>query len=233
MVSVSGIRGILGEGMNPEVAARYTGAFARLVGRGCVVVGRDSRPSGPLLASAVFSALRFAGFDTIDLGLSSTPTVELMVTELGAAGGIIITASHNGPEWNALKLLGPDGEFLDEGAIERLKEIVGGEGQVFTEPGEAGSFSRNGEGDSIHIDKILALGRIDSILIAAAGLTAVVDCVNGAGSRIIPALLERLGVDVTEIFTDPDEPFPHNPEPRPENLSELAAEVFEVSPSMK
>jgi phosphomannomutase len=202
MISVSGVRGRLGGGMNPEVAARFTAAYASHIRSGPVIVGRDTRPSGPLLASTVFSALRFKGLTAIDLGVASTPTVELMVQELAAAGGIIITASHNGPEWNALKFLGSDGEFLSGEEIERLKELVTSGESLFDAPGDMGLLESNDSGDDVHIRRILELERIDRGRIAKAGLRAVVDCVNGAGSRIVPALLKRLGVSVVELFTD-------------------------------
>jgi phosphomannomutase len=225
MMSVSGIRGLLGEGMNPEIASRFTAAFARGLGGGMVVVGRDSRASGPLLADAVGSTLRFAGRSVVDLGIVSTPTVEIMVTELGAAGGIIITASHNGPEWNALKFLGPQGEFLGPEEMERVIELVRGDGPLHPVPGELGALKRDDTGDEVHIRKILDLPLIDIEAVASMGFTAAVDCVNGAGSRIVPALLGRLGVETLELNTDTDKPFPHNPEPRPEHLGDLAAAV--------
>ena len=225
MMSVSGIRGLLGEGMNPEIASRFTAAFARGLDGGIVVVGRDSRPSGPLIADAVDATLRFAGFAVVDLGVVSTPTVEIMVRELGAAGGIVITASHNGPEWNALKFLGPSGEFLGASEMERVIELARSGEPLHHAPGELGALRRDDTGDAVHIKKILELELIDREAIASAGFTAAVDCVNGAGSMIVPALLRTLGVEVVELYTDPDRPFPHNPEPRPEHLGDLAAAV--------
>lgn len=225
MMSVSGIRGLVGEGMNPEVASHFTAAFARGLDRGMVVVGRDSRPSGPLLADAVQATLRFMGLSVVDLGIVSTPTVEIMVTELGAVGGIVITASHNGPEWNALKFLGPRGEFLGSEETDRVIELVRSDDQIPPAPGEPGVLRKDDTGDAVHIKKILELPVIDREAVAARKFTAAVDCVNGAGSRIVPALLGTLGVEVMELNTDPDEPFPHNPEPRPEHLGDLAAAV--------
>jgi len=225
MMSVSGVRGILGEGMNPEIASRFTASFARDLGGGMVVVGRDSRPSGPLLADAVEATLRFAGLAVVDLGIVSTPTVEIMVAELGAAGGIIITASHNGPEWNALKFLGPSGEFLGGPEMERIIERVKSGEPLHTAPGELGALRKDDSGDAVHIKKILELPVTDREKVSSARFTAAVDCVNGAGSRIIPALLGTLGVEVVELNTDTDKPFPHNPEPRPEHLGDLAGAV--------
>jgi phosphomannomutase len=225
MMSVSGVRGLLGEGMNPEVASRFTAAFARDLGRGMVVVGRDSRPSGPLIADAVDATLRFAGLAVVDLGIVSTPTVEIMVSELGASGGIVITASHNGPEWNALKFLDPLGEFLGAEEMERIIQLVRSGEPLHPVPGEFGALRRDDSGDAIHIKKILELPLMDREAVSAARFTAAVDCVNGAGSKIVPALLGTLGVDVVELNTDTDKPFPHNPEPRPEHLGDLAAAV--------
>ena len=225
MMSVSGVRGLLGGDMNPEIASRFTAAFARGLGGGMVVVGRDSRPSGPCLADAVNATLRFAGSAVVDLGIVSTPTVEIMVTELGAAGGIIITASHNGPEWNALKFLGPGGEFLGAAEMERVIELARSGEPLHAAPGEMGALRRDESADAVHIKKILELPVIDREAVSAAGFTAAVDCVNGAGSRIVPALLGTLGVEVMELNTDTDKPFPHNPEPRPEHLGGLASAV--------
>jgi phosphomannomutase len=225
MMSVSGVRGLLGEGMNPEIASRFTAAFARELDGGMVVVGRDSRPSGPCIADAVNATLRFAGSAVVDLGIVSTPTVEIMVRELGASGGIIITASHNGPEWNALKLLGPLGEFLGAAEMERVIELVRSEEPLHPAPGEFGALRRDDSGDAVHIKKILELKVIDREAVSSRRFAAAVDCVNGAGSRIVPALLGTLGVDVMELYTNPDKPFPHNPEPRPEHLGELASAV--------
>jgi phosphomannomutase len=226
MMSVSGVRGLLGEGMNPEIASRFTAAFARELDGGMVVVGRDSRPSGPLIADAVNATLRFAGLAVVDLGIVSTPTVEIMVSELGAEGGIVITASHNGPEWNALKFLGPLGEFLGASEMDRIIQLVRSGEPLHPVPGEFGVVRRDDSGDAVHIKKILELPLVDRETVASARFTAAVDCVNGAGSKIVPALLRTLGVEVVELNTDPDRPFPHNPEPRPEHLGDLAAAVI-------
>ncbi len=227
MMSVSGIRGLVGKGMNPEVASRFAAAFAMGLDEGMVVVGRDSRPSGPYIRDAVNAALRFCGFAVVDLGIVATPTVEIMVTELGASGGIIITASHNGPEWNALKLLGPDGEFLSADRMEGLKNTVLSGEPVFEPPREFGALKEDDSGDAVHIRKILELSLIEREAVSSAGITAVVDCVNAAGSSIIPALLRTLGVNVIELNTSTDAPFPHNPEPRPEHLGDLSRAVRE------
>jgi phosphomannomutase len=226
MASVSGVRGIVGAGMNPEIAVRYTAAFAGRLAGGLVVVGRDTRASGPLLAAAVFSTLRYLGVTAVDLGVASTPTVEIMVEELGALGGIIITASHNGPEWNALKFLDRRGEFLSAREMDALISRAAAAEPLFGRTEVFGSLLANGSGDAAHIRRILELPRIDRDAIAARGFKTVVDCVNGAGSRIMPALLRSLGAAVVELYTDVEAPFPHEPEPRPENLGELSKAVL-------
>lgn len=227
MVSISGVRGTLGAAMNPEAAARWTAAFVHSLGAGTVVVGRDTRASGPALASAVFASLRFSGFDVIDLGIAATPTVEIAVGHLGAAGGIIITASHNDERWNALKFLGPSGEFIDADAVEAIRERVERGGTLYEPPGRIGSYEWFDGADLVHIERIAGLPIIDAGAIGEARLKAVVDCVNGAGSRIVPALLERFRVETVELYTDVDAPFPRDPEPRPAMLGELAAAVRE------
>jgi phosphomannomutase len=232
MMSVSGARGLLGEGMNPEVASRFTAAYASLLEGSMVVVGRDTRPSGLFLSRAVDATLRFAGMSVIDLGIVSTPTVEIMVQELGADGGVIITASHNGPEWNALKFLGGDGEFLTAAEMSRIADLASGGEPLFTMPTDFGLLREDESGNAMHIKKILELPLIERERISQAGFKAVVDCVNGAGSRIMPALLRTLGVDVVELFTAVDAPFPHDPEPRPENLTELSRTVKESAASI-
>jgi phosphomannomutase len=225
MAGVSGVRGIVGSGMNPEIAARFSAAYASCLSGRLVVVGRDTRVSGPLIASAVSTALRFKGIAVVDLGVASTPTVEIMVAELGAAGGVVVTASHNGPEWNALKFLDSQGEFLSAAAMEDIVKRALGAECLFDAAQRFGALAANDAGDAIHIGKILDLDRIDPKRIAARNLKAVVDCVNGAGSRILPSLLRSLGLSVVELYTDVEAPFPHDPEPKPQNLAELSKAV--------
>jgi phosphomannomutase len=229
MMSVSGVRGIVGRDMNPEVATRFTVAFTTFLEGDTVVVGRDTRPSGVYLSRAVITTLQFCGFDVIELGIAATPTVEIMVRETGAAGGVIVTASHNGPEWNALKLLDNRGEFLDRDSMNVVIEKATGEEFLFGEVERYGEVEANHSADRVHIDRIMGLELIDPSEISSAGFKAAIDCVNGAGSRIGPALLRDLGVEVIELFTDVDSPFPHVPEPRPENLSAISEAVVENS----
>jgi phosphomannomutase len=225
MAGVSGVRGIVGSGMNPEIAARFSAAYASLLSGRLVVIGRDTRASGPLIASAVSTALRFKGITVVDLSVASTPTVEIMVEELGAAGGVVVTASHNGPEWNALKFLDSRGEFLSAEEMGDITKRALGAECLFDAAQSFGALVANDTGDAIHIGKILELDRIDREKIAAHKLRAVVDCVNGAGSRILPSLLRSLGLAVVELYTDVEAPFPHDPEPKPQNLVELSKAV--------
>ncbi|MCD6380210.1 phosphoglucosamine mutase [bacterium] len=227
MISISGVRGLLDKGMNPETVSRFTAAYASGLEMGRVVVGRDSRASGSSLMFAVSSSLRFMGFDVVDLGIVATPTVEIMVEELKAKGGIIITASHNGPNWNALKFLDSNGEFLPSEEINRIKQLVESDEHLFSEPASYGKYQRNNEGDNIHIKRILKLDCLNIEKIAFSEIKAVVDCVNGAGSRIVPLLLRELGVMTVELYTDVNKPFPHVPEPTPVNLTDLARAVRE------
>jgi phosphomannomutase len=213
--------------MNPEIVARFTAAFASRLDGGAVIVGRDSRSSGSCLAPVVFSTLRFFGIDVVDLGIVPTPTVGIMVGELGGSGGIVITASHNGPEWNALKLIRADGEFLSAPEMEAVIALATGDGTLFPAPARFGALRADRGADDVHVRRILDLELVDPERIRGLGLTAAIDCVNGAGSVIVPALLRRLGVEVIELFTDTDAPFPHVPEPRPENLGSLSGAVRE------
>lgn len=227
MISVSGIRGLLDKGMNPETVTRFTAAYAKGVGGGTIVIGRDTRSSGRSLSMAVVSSLVFMGFDVIDLGIASTPTTEIMVDDLEADGGIIITASHNGPEWNALKFLDSNGEFISAEEVNRIRKLVESDRNLFDEAPEFGKVSLEEGADIKHVAKILGLDLLDSQRIQSKRFKAVVDCVNGAGSGIIPLLLREFGVDVVELYTDMNAPFPHVPEPRPENLSDLSESVIE------
>jgi phosphomannomutase len=227
MVSVSGVRGLLGDDMNPETAARFAAAYATWIGGGRIVIGRDTRASGPALAMAATSALRFLGVDVVDVGIAATPTVELMVEHLGCDGGIVITASHNGEAWNALKLLDGKGEFIDAQAVFRIRDLVERDAGLYRPPGRYGGYETYEGADRYHVDRILALDAVDRDAIRSAGIKAAIDCVNGAGSRIVPLLLGELGVESTDLFTDVDSTFPHDPEPRPANLTALAEAVRE------
>lgn len=223
-VSVSGIRGILGADLNAEVVTRWATAFGAWLPPGPVVVGRDSRPSGPMLLHAVKAALMSTGHDVVDIGLATTPTTELAVQETDAVGGIILTASHNPQQWNALKLLDHTGLFLNADQNRELGEVYErGGGHVAWD--RLGGVTERDDADARHLDMLLALPWLDADRIRTRGLTAAVDAVEGAGGRIVPALLERLGVACVPLHCGCSGHFPHPPEPTPAHLAELGAVV--------
>lgn len=224
MVSVSGIRGPVGEALTPEVVARYAAAFgAWSIARGSsrqVVVGRDSRVSGPMFHRIVVGTLQLVGCDVIDIGLTTTPGCQLAVEHHHAAGGLMLSASHNPIEWNALKLIGPSGLFLEaaEGAAMRALVEQGTPHAAWDRIGrvieDAGVAAR-------HVESVLAIPYLDVDGIRARRFTVALDCVRGAGATVMPLLLERLGCTVVAINMEPDGRFPREPEPIPEHLGEL------------
>jgi phosphomannomutase len=229
MVSVSGIRGIFGTDLTPENLARFTAAYGTWVEGGTVVLGRDSRVTGKICEDIVASTLASVGCDVIKVGIVPTPTVAMGVLKHKAAGGIIISASHNPAQWNALKLLNSTSEFMtgDEG-----KEMI-----AISESGkfaykmydEIGTITEDKDLLEYHINEILKLDYIDPEAIKRANLSVAVDAVNGAGSEGVPQLLQKLGVDtVHKIHCTPNGLFPHNPEPLPEHLTEICELVKEV-----
>jgi phosphomannomutase len=224
MVSVSGIRGRVGEALTPEVVASYAAAFGawaleRSPGRP-VVLGRDSRVSGPMFHRVATAALQSVGAHIIDIGLTTTPTCQLAVEDQHAAGGVMLSASHNPIEWNALKFIGPSGLFLEsrEGTEMRALVETGIPRVTWDKLGivdvDSGAAQR-------HIERILKIPYIDARAIRERKFRVALDCVRGAGSVIVPQLLEQLGCDCTAIHTEPDGKFPRPPEPVAENLGEL------------
>jgi len=229
IISVSGMRGIVGTDLTPELVTRHAaalGAWARAAGNPTVVLGRDARTSGAMFAMAAKAGLISAGVDVIDLGIVPTPTVQLAVEYHHAGAGLILTASHNPIEWNALKLVGPNGIFLDaeDGAAVRDMAEHGPERVDWS---GIGSVREDTEAVSRHIDQVLALPQIDLELIRSKRFRVALDCVRGAGGTIMPALLERLGCQVSAINLETDGRFPRPPEPVPENLDELGRLVRE------
>ena len=224
MVSVSGIRGRVGEALTPDVVASYAAAFgawalARTPGKP-IVVGRDSRVSGPMFHRIAIGALQSVGANVIDIGLTTTPTCQLAVEDHHAAGGIMLSASHNPIEWNALKLIGPSGLFLEasQGAEMRAVRERGIPRATWD---KLGAVELDSAAADRHIARILALHHLDVKAIRARKFKVALDCVRGAGSVIVPQLLEQLGCQVTGIHLEPDGRFPHPPEPVPENLGDL------------
>jgi phosphomannomutase len=228
MVSVSGVRGRVGDGLTPEVIARFAaafGAYARRRGPGqTVVIGRDSRVSGAMFARAATAALQSVGCDVVDVGIAPTPSVQLTVEHLAAAGGLAVTASHNPIEWNALKFIGPSGMFLDAAEGAEMRAFVDGDiprVQVM----ELGGWREDSGAVDRHLERILALPFLDVERIRALRLPVALDCVRGAGGTIFPRLLEALGCTVHGINLETDGLFPREPEPVAENLGELEALV--------
>ncbi len=227
MRSVSGIRGVVGPEFNPVVVAEYVNVLVGQLGAKKVVVGRDTRPTGAMIEAAVAAALQASGAQAILLGMASTPTVEMAVLQQGADAGIIITASHNPAEWNALKFLNAEGIFLDEEEVRRLFASV--DARQFHWQGHTGIGSLRSEAgaDEGHLRAILDLPLIDVAAIRRRAFKVAYDGVNGAGSLILPRLLRELGCTVEALHVTPDGCFPHNPEPTPENLADLARRVRE------
>lgn len=222
MKSVSGIRGIVGETFTPELLASAGSAFARYAGYGTVVVGRDTRPTGEAVSMNLVSSLLLAGCNVIDIGVVPTPTVQIMVEELKASGGIVLSASHNPVEWNALKLINRHGTFLTPKEINKLFAIMDTPSE-FKKWNKTGRLTVMQNAGEKHLARVLEV--IDAELIRSRNFHVVVDSVNGAGSIITPELLRRLNCKVTEINCKPDGLFPRGAEPLPENLKQLSEVV--------
>ena len=233
--SISGIRGTIGgnpgNNLTPIDIVKFTAAFANIIAankrKATVVIGRDGRISGPMVRDLVASTLTAMGVDVIDIGLSTTPTVEVAVKEEKADGGIIITASHNSKEWNALKLLNSDGEFISAEIGARLLEIAAKEDFNFNTVDHLGTVTINDSYLQKHIDAILNYPLVNKDAIASQQFRIVVDGINSTGATFVPALLKRLGVKhITVLNAEVDGKFAHNPEPLPQHLSELSREVL-------
>ena len=224
MRSVSGLRGIVGEDLVPAVVRRYAegyGAFVAARGGRVVALARDSRQSGPAFVAAAAEGLTGAGVDVVDLGMVPTPTAQLAVEYLdgGLDGGIIVTASHNPVEWNALKFVGRGGKFLARAEAEAFFALVdAGTARPGSRPG-----ARRADGSAVqrHLERVLGLRWLDLAAVRSRRFRVALDCVRGAGATIIPALLEALGCEVQGIHLEPDGRFPREPEPIPEHLGEL------------
>jgi len=229
--SISGIRGtiggIAGDGLTPIDIVKFTAAYGSWVvsktNNRKIVLGRDARISGEMVNNLVIGTLQGLGIEVIDLGLSTTPTVEIAVPMEQAGGGIILTASHNPKQWNALKLLNADGEFISDADGKEVLDIAERAEFAFADVDDLGKVTGNDTYLQKHIDVILALPLVDVEAIKAANFKIAIDCVNSSGGIFIPALLKALGVKtVYELYCEPNGHFPHNPEPLPENLTEIA-----------
>jgi phosphomannomutase len=223
MVSISGMRGHVGTDLTPELVARHAaalGAWLRSAGGSAAVIGRDARTSGEMYALAAAAGFASVGVDVIDVGVVPTPTVQMAVEHHRAGAGLIITASHNPIEWNALKFLGPDGIFLDGAAGEAVRRLAD-EGPPRSGWDAIGRRTEDHEAVARHLDAIVGLDLIDAPLIRAAGFTVALDAVRGAGGPPMAALFERLGVAMHGIYLEPTGRFPRPPEPTPAGLAEL------------
>ncbi|WP_369754003.1 phosphoglucosamine mutase [Flavobacterium sp. WC2409] len=233
--SISGIRGTIGgkvgDNLTPVDAVKFASAYGtwlknntleRTNAKLKVVVGRDARISGPMIHNLVVNTLIGLGIDVIDLGLSTTPTVEIAVPLENADGGIILTASHNPKQWNALKLLNGKGEFLNGIEGEKILVIAEAEAFDFSDVDSLGEITENDAYMDIHIDEVLNLPLVDVEAVKAAKFKVVVDGVNSSGGIIIPKLLELMGVEVVKLYCEPNGHFPHNPEPLKEHLTDIS-----------
>jgi len=232
--SISGIRGTIGgmagEGLSPVDIVKFTSAYGtwavNKTGIKKIVVGRDARLSGTMVNNLVCGTLQGLGIDVVDLGLSTTPTVEVAVPMEKAAGGIVLTASHNPKQWNALKLLNSDGDFINDADGQEVLTIAEAGEFKYADVNDLGAIYRDENYLQKHIDKILALPLVDKEAIARADFKIAIDCVNSTGGIFVPALLKALGVKIVyQLYCEPDGNFPHNPEPLPENLTALSKEV--------
>ena len=235
--SISGIRGTIGgnvgDNLTPLDTVKFASAYGswlkkRSSGNLKVVVGRDARISGSIIQSLVQSSLQSLGFDVIDLGMSTTPTVEIAVPLENACGGIILTASHNPKHWNALKLLNEKGEFVSALDGNEILSIAENEDFIFSEVNDLGSVVSKDYMEK-HVDMVLSLSTVDPFLVQSANFKVVVDGVNSTGGIYIPALLRKMGVEVIELYCTPNGHFPHNPEPLPEHLIDLCESVVSFS----
>ena len=232
--SISGIRGTIGgdigNSFTPNDVVSFTAAYAVWIKSknlsNTVIIGRDARVSGKMISNLVCSTLQLSGIDVIDIGLSTTPTVEISVLENNYSGGIIITASHNPRNWNALKLLNSSGEFISASDGHEILKIASNKTFDYVDVSLLGKYKLDENFNDFHIDKILDLGLVNKEAIKKAKLNVVIDAVNSTGGFMIPKLLEKLGVSYHKLYCEPNGIFPHNPEPLAENLSEISTKVI-------
>ena len=232
--SISGIRGTLGgtvgDTLTPIDITKYAAAYGMWLkslheGDLNVVIGRDARPSGPMIAQLVSNTLISQGINVLDLGLSTTPTVEMAVIMEKAQGGIIITASHNPAGWNALKLLNNKGEFVSASDGKAILDWADSPELTFVEPKKFGSVAHNDDYIDKHIEEVLQHELVDVQAVKEKKFKVILDAVNSTGGISVPKLLEKMGVETTELFCEPNGNFPHNPEPLPENIQQITNEL--------
>ena len=234
--SISGIRGTIGgevgESLSPLDIVRFTSAYASFIKKqncesNTIIIGRDARKSGLMVSNIVSGTLIACGFNVIDIGLSTTPTVEVAVQIHQSAGGIILTASHNPKNWNALKLLNNKGEFLSEIDGKKILSLVENNNLSFEDVDKLGTYNLDASFNDLHIEKVLNLDLVNVELVKKSNFIVVVDAVNSTGGFMVPKLLEKMGVECIKLYCNPNGEFPHNPEPLPENLTEISKLVIE------
>jgi len=234
--SISGIRGTIGgragDSFSPADIVKYTSAYGEWIKMNSgkkaikVIVGRDARTSGSMVNNLVTSSLVALGINVVDIGLAATPTVEIAVTELKADGGIIISASHNPEQWNALKLLNSSGEFISATDGNEILKLADNEDFNYADIDSIGEIIEDNSLNNLHINKITDLKLVDKDAIKKVKFKVIIDCVNSVGGLIIPDLLAALGIEeIVKLYCDPTGDFPHNPEPLPENLSEISEAI--------
>ena len=229
--SISGIRGTIGgqvgDALTPLDIVRFTASYAAFIRKehsnsNTIIIGRAARISGEMVSNIVSGTLMGCGFDVLDVGLSTTPTIEVAVQLHKSAGGIILTASHNPKQWNALKLLNANGEFLSAADGENILALAENDDFTFTEVDDLGHYTFDDSFNDKHIEAVLKLDLVDIDLVKSAKFKVVVDAVNSTGGFMVPNLLEKMGVECVKLFCDPNGQFPHNPEPLSENLTEIS-----------
>ena len=225
MVSISGVRGIIGQSLTPEVVQRYALAFGSYMRGKTIIVGSDSRTSGRFIKNIVKGCLQSTGCRVIDIGIVATPTVQMEILHHRAAGGVAITASHNPSEWNGLKFMNGKGQFLSPDQAAEVYELADKENYKLEQWQNAGTETTDNGANARHIKKILDLPYIDLSAIKQRKFSVVIDCVNGAGGLIVPKLLDKLGCTVTVINGEANGQFAHTPEPLPQNLGQLKKQV--------
>ena len=234
--SISGIRGTIGgcvgDALTPLDIVRFTASYATFIRKqssssNTIIIGRDARISGEMVSNIVSGTLIGCGFDVLDVGLSTTPTIEVAVQIEQSAGGIIITASHNPKQWNALKLLNDKGEFLSAKDGEEILELAENDAFTFSEVDDLGKYTFDDSFNDKHIEEVLNLNLVNVDLVKSAGFKVVVDAVNSTGGFMIPRLLEKMGVECVKLYCEPNGKFPHNPEPLPKNLTEISKLVVQ------
>jgi phosphomannomutase len=227
LISVSGVRGVIGESLTAEIALRYAAAFGTYLKPGKIAIGGDTRRTGPMISTAAISGLLATGHDVVDIGICPTPTVEIAVRDGGFVGGIAVTASHNPDEYNALKLIGPGGLFLSQSQANKVNEVYNKNSFKYAKWQKTGQLSSEHHWIDHHIDKIIGLDIISPEAISRRSINVIADCVGGTAAFMAKRFFSCLGVSSELINSQIGDKFPHPPEPVPENLGELSKAVVD------